>query len=329
MQLSYSPGSPIAAFFEQQGFVLLDGGLATELEQRGQSLNNNLWSASLLIKNPQEIRKVHLSYLDAGADCIITATYQASIPGFVEEGISEKKAKSLIKKAVEIASEAREQYLDNSMNKNQRRIRPLIAASIGPFGAYLADGSEFRGDYSVSTEELRSFHESRWEILGDSSVDIFAFETIPSFQEAVVLLDLLKSTPGIYAWISFSCADDRRISDGTHLAECAELFGKCEQIVGVGVNCTAPKYISSLINQVREGAPAKPIVIYPNSGEVYDESQKSWTGSADRINFGTAAIEWFNLGARLLGGCCRTNPSQIADMRRALLSLLNRKTKMT
>jgi len=329
MQLSYSPKSPIAAFLKQQGFILLDGGLATELEKHGHSLNNNLWSASLLINNPQEIRKVHLSYLNAGADCIITATYQASIPGFVEEGISEKRAKSLIKKAVEIASEARTQYLDNSKNKYQSRIRPLIAVSIGPFGAYLADGSEFRGNYSVSTQELRSFHESRWEILGESSADVFAFETIPSFREAVVLLDLLKSTPDVYAWISFSCADGMRISDGTPLAECAELFSSCEQIVGVGVNCTAPRYISSLIKQVREGAPAKPIVIYPNSGETYDENQKSWIGSSDLINFGTAAIEWFNLGARLLGGCCRTNPSQIADMRRALLSRQNRKKKMT
>ncbi|MCH8982139.1 homocysteine S-methyltransferase [candidate division KSB1 bacterium] len=326
MQLSNSPKSPIAAFFKQQGFVLLDGGLATELEKRGHNLNNNLWSASLLINHPQEIRKVHLSYLDAGADCITTATYQASIPGFAEQGISEKKAKSLLKKAVEIASEAREQYLDNSKNKNPSRIRPLIAVSIGPFGAYLADGSEFRGDYSVSTQELRSFHESRWEILADSSADIFAFETIPSFREAVVLLELLKSTPEVYAWISFSCTDGMRISDGTHLAECAELFVNCEQIVGVGVNCTAPQYISSLIKQVRQGAPAKPIVIYPNSGEVYDENRKSWVGSSDLINLGTAAIEWFNLGARLLGGCCRTTPSQIADMRRALLSLQIRKT---
>ena len=222
---------------------------------------------------------------------------------FRRKRISEKRAEPLIKKAVEIASEAREQYL--------------------------ADGSEFRGNYSVSTQELRSFHESRWEILGESSADVFAFETIPSFREAVVLLDLLKSTPDVYAWISFSCADGMRISDGTPLAECAELFSNCEQIVGVGVNCTAPRYISSLIKQAREGAPAKPIVIYPNSGETYDENQKSWIGSSDLINFGTAAIEWFNLGARLLGGCCRTNPSQIADMRRALLSLQNRKTKMT
>ena len=300
MQLSNPQKSPIAAFLKQQGFVLLDGGLATELEKRGHNLNNNLWSASLLINHPQEIRKVHLSYLDAGADCITTATYQASIPGFVEQGISEKKAKSLLKKALEIASEAREQYLDNSKNKNPSRIRPLIAVSIGPFGAYLADGSEFRGDYSVSTQKLRSFHESRWEILADSSADIFAFETIPSFREAVVLLELLKSTPEVYAWISFSCRDGMRISDGTYLAECAELFVNCEQIVGVGVN--------------------------PNSGEVYDENRKSWIGSSDLINLGTAAIEWFNLGARLLGGCCRTNPNHIADMKKALLSLQIRKT---
>jgi len=181
MQLSNSQKSPIAAFLKQQGFVLLDGGLATELEKRGHNLNNNLWSASLLINHPQEIRKVHLSYLDAGADCITTATYQASIPGFVEQGISERKAKSLLKKALEIASEAREQYLDTSKNKNPSRIRPLIAVSIGPFGAYLADGSEFRGDYSVSTQELRSFHESRCDFAGNLDTPSGDFFTAKGF----------------------------------------------------------------------------------------------------------------------------------------------------
>ncbi len=321
MLLSNSPKSPIAPFFEQQGFLLLDGGLATELERRGHSLNNNLWSASLLINNPKEICEVHLSYLEAGADCITTATYQASIAGFVEQGMSKKKAKSLIKSAVEIACQAKEQYLNSSKNKSPPRPGPLVAVSIGPFGAYLADGSEYRGNYAQSSGELRSFHESKWEILSDSCADVFAFETIPSFQEAVVLLDLLKSTPDAYAWISFSCSDGERISDGTPLAECAGLFAECEQIFAVGVNCTAPRYISPLINQVRKGAPDKPIVVYPNSGELYDENNKSWLGASEQMDFGTAALEWFNLGARLLGGCCRTMPSQIADMRKALLTL--------
>jgi len=316
MEISQVQNSPISTFIKQQGFVMLDGGLATELEKRGHTLNNNLWSAKMLINNPQEIQKVHLSYLEAGADCITTSTYQASIPGFMAQGISKTKAKSLIKKAIEIANETRDQYLDNLVNSPE--LLPLIAASIGPYGAYLADGSEFRGDYSVSTQELRLFHESRLEIICESQFDILAFETIPSFHEAIVLLDVLKSISDTYAWISFSCKDGKRINDGTALQECAEMFNNCDQIIGVGVNCTAPRYISSLIKQVRKGAPAKPVVIYPNSGQIYDENQKSWTGHADKINFETSVTDWYNLGARLIGGCCRTNPGHITDMKNAL-----------
>ncbi|MCP4309895.1 MAG: homocysteine S-methyltransferase, partial [Bacteroidetes bacterium] len=170
-----------------------------------------------------------------------------------------------------------------------------------------------------SNQELREFHESRWEIIRSSGADIFAFETIPSVREAAVLLAILKSTPDVYAWISFSCIDGMRISDGTPIAECAELFGDCDQILAVGVNCTAPRHVSSLINQIHSVIPDKPVVVYPNAGEVYDEDQKNWTGLSDPINFGTASTEWFNLGARLLGGCCRTGPGEIAEMRRALL----------
>ncbi len=321
MSVAYSPGSPVDEIIQQQGFVLLDGGLATELEKRGYDLNHKLWSARVLVDNPEAIRDVHRSYLDAGADCIITATYQASIQGFVEEGLTENQAKSLILSAVDIAAEARDQYLADNQDPLPQGKSPLIAASIGPFGAYLADGSEFRGRYSVTTQALRSFHESRWELLMDSRADLFAIETIPSFPEAVVLLELLKSTPDVYAWISFSCADGERINDGTPLVECAELFSQCRQVVGIGANCTAPGFIASLIGRAKEGAPAKPVVVYPNSGEVYDEVQKSWSCCTEVFDFTTAAVEWFNLGARLLGGCCRTNPDQISNMREALSRL--------
>lgn len=311
-----STKSPFEKIIEQQGFVLLDGGLATELENRGHNLNNKLWSASILINHPQEIKEVHLSYLKAGADCITTATYQATLPGFMAEGISKQIATNLIKSAVKIANEARNQYLE----KNKRNIEPLIAISIGPYGAYLADGSEFSGNYSISKDELRAFHESRLEILMDTKADVFAFETIPSFQEAEVLLDLLKSIPDAYAWISFSCKDGMRISDGSALKDCIKLFKQCKQIIAVGINCTAPRYISSLISEACKGAPDKPIVTYPNAGETYDEKTKSWIGSSDQINIESAVVEWYNLGARLIGGCCRTNPVHIAKIKNALLN---------
>ncbi len=293
--------------------------MATELEKLGHSLNNRLWSASLLDKHPGEIQKVHRSYLEAGADCITTATYQASIPGFLESGFSENKGRALLIRAVEIACDARDQFSEHTGNPQE--LNPLVAASIGPYGAYLADGSEFRGDYSVTDEQLRSFHEPRWEILTTTSADLFAIETIPSFREAAVLHELLESTADIHAWISFSCADGLHINDGTPLAECAELFKSCKQIVGIGVNCTAPRYISSLIREARKGSPNTPVVVYPNSGEVYNGHFKNWTYSSDPVDFGDTAIDWFNHGARLIGGCCRINPHQIGKTKRALLNL--------
>ncbi len=321
MQVSSSTKSPLTVFLEMQGFVLLDGGLATELEKRGHNLNTKLWSAGLLNSHPDDIGAIHRAYLEAGADCIISATYQATVPGFMEAGLSEKEAKSLIQKAVEIARDARDEYFASCRNGNRGKTRPLIAASIGPYGAYLADGSEFRGNYSISPQQLRSFHETRWEILADSGADLFACETIPSFAEALVLRDLLQATPDVFAWVSFSCIDGQRISDGTPIRECTALFEECEQVVAVGINCTAPKFIPSLITEARKGTPTRPVVVYPNLGETYDDTKRAWIGASESVNFAKAAIEWFQLGARLLGGCCRTTPNHIAEMRSSLLSL--------
>lgn len=311
--------SPINPFLQKQGFVLLDGGLATELERLGHNLNHRLWSARLLMNKPEEIRKVHLSYLKAGSDCITSASYQASVPGFISEGKTEKEAKSLLKSAVELACETRDDYFQSSKFQHNYRIRPIVAASIGPYGAYLADGSEYTGNYGISTSKLRAFHNPRWEVLADSSADIFACETIPSLQEAEVLRELLSETPDIYAWISFSCKDEKDISDGTTLKEAVSLFENCEQVVAVGINCTAPRYISSLIEEAQRGAPTKSIIVYPNSGEIYDPIRKIWIGTSDPMDFSKASLDWYDQGASLIGGCCRTGPHHIKAMREALL----------
>ena len=303
--------------FEKQGFVILDGGLATELENRGHNLNHKLWSAKLLLDAPEEIRQVHLDFLNAGADCIITANYQTSVRGFMGEGMSQKEAESLIRGAVRMAVEARDEFL--AQNEDSQRVRPLVAASIGPYGAFSADGSEYHGNYAASDSELRSFHESRWELLQNSGADLFAIETIPSIREAEVLLEVLRYTPDAHAWISFSCKDGERICDATPIAECAQMFNNCDQIIAVGVNCTAPRFIPSLIQRVHQGAPNKPIVVYPNSGETYDQKSKTWNGSVDAIGFQKSAVQWFGLGARFIGGCCRTTPRHISEIRRALL----------
>lgn len=310
--------TPLESFLETQGFLVLDGGLATELEVRGHDLNDPLWSARLLTANPAAIREVHRAYLDAGADCLITASYQASVPGLVARGFSATEAESIIVRSVTLACEARDDFLSSAGNKGAPRIQPIVAASIGPYGAFQADGSEYRGDYELSEDELRAFHERRWEILADSAADLFACETIPSLPEARVLQSLLSATPGVRAWMSFSCRDGEHISDGTRLAECAALFEEDEQVVAVGINCTAPRHITSLIGQARLGAPTKPIVVYPNSGEVYDAENRAWTGESDPSGLGEAALEWFRCGATLIGGCCRTGPQHIRAIKATL-----------
>lgn len=296
---------------------MLDGGLATELENRGHDLSGKLWSAVLLDTQPGEIEAVHLDYLDAGADCITAASYQASIPGFLSAGYPEQKAIDLLRRSVEIACSARDRYLDRVA---AQAVRPLVAASIGPWGAYLADGSEYSGDYPISRRELRSFHEPRWQILTDAGADLLAIETIPNYEEAEVLLELLDASPGVEAWVSFSCKDGIHISDGTPVAECAALFSGCEQVVAVGVNCTAPAHLDSLLRQVRLGEPEKPMVAYPNSGERYDGRNNTWSGDCDPFDLGGATVGWFKLGARLLGGCCRTGPADISAMKQALMA---------
>lgn len=311
-----SKPSPIDPFLEKQGVLLLDGGLATELEKQGFALDTGLWSAHLLLTHPEAIRAVHRSYLDAGANCITTASYQASMAGFLDYGLSERDAASLLKKAVALATAARDAFVE----ERDAPLRPLVAASIGPYGAYLADGSEYRGDYGLSNADLQAFHEPRWEILASSPVDLLACETIPNVQEAEVLLGLLRQTPDRFAWMSFSCRDEIHISDGTPIKECAALFDTCEQVVAVGINCTAPRYINALIEHVRAGAPGKPVVVYPNSGEVYDGASRTWAGTSDPISCSLAAADWFRRGARLIGGCCRMGPQHIQAMRDAVLN---------
>jgi homocysteine S-methyltransferase len=309
--------SLIDTFIKKQGVLILDGGLATELENRGHDLSHRLWSARLLIHDPKAIIAVHRSYLEAGADCIITASYQATISGLLSEGLSEKEAKNLIKKTVDLAGDARDSFLDTLEDKN--RLKPLIAASIGPYGAYLANGAEYRGDYQLSVKELMEFHRPRWELLSDTSADIFACETIPSILEAEALSLLLTDTPNIQAWMSFSCKDGSHISDGTPIVDCISLLNENPGIFAIGINCTSPDYILSLINQIIDCQTAKTIVVYPNSGERFDPHRKKWRGIRSSADFSQLAIEWYKAGARLIGGCCRTGPDYIAALRNTLL----------
>jgi homocysteine S-methyltransferase len=307
--------SPLDIFLKKQGFMLLDGGLATELERRGYNLNHRLWSARLLISETKAIAAVHHAYLLAGADCIISASYQASLSGFMAEGLTQTQAIDLIKKSVEIATEARDKFWDESDNRLPGRLPPIVAASIGPYGAARADGSEYRGDYRIASTKLKDFHAPRWEILANSYADCLACETIPDIKETHVLRSLIEQTPEKYVWISFSCADGEHISDGTPVSEAVSVFSNTPNVLACGVNCTPPRFISSLIKKIQSGIGDKSIIVYPNAGEVYDAGNKTWQGRTDPLNFAGAALEWFDLGSELIGGCCRIGPEHIRVLR--------------
>lgn len=308
--------NPLTPFIRQNGFLVLDGGLATELEARGYNLTDELWSARLLIDEPEAIKSVHSDYLVAGADCIITASYQATIGGFMKRGLSEEEAVGLLRLSIQLALDARDEFWSDLDNRHHRQ-KPIVAASVGPYGAALADGSEYTGDYNLDQEGLVEFHRWRFHILAETGADILACETIPSFQETLALAQLLAEIPERFAWFSFSCSDRYHINDGTPIVDCVGRLDNLEQIAAVGVNCTSPRYIPSLVREVRK-ATEKPIVAYPNSGETYDPQQKRWLGIASSADFAMASKSWCAAGASLVGGCCRTGPDHIRQIRQSL-----------
>jgi len=308
----------LGALLNRQPVLILDGGLATELEAQGCNLDDPLWSARVLVEAPDEIRDLHREYLEAGADCIVTASYQASIAGFGERGMDRAEASTTLLSSVRLAQEAREEFWSVPENRRGRR-QPLIAASIGPYGAFLADGSEYTGDYDLDAAGLEEFHRERLRLLADSGADLLACESIPSRIEAGVLVRLLDETHDARAWISFTCRDAEHLSDGTEIDRVAEEVASSPRVVAVGVNCTAPRNLSGIIARIR-AATDKPIVAYPNSGEIWDSPSRSWRPGEESLDLAFAAPSWVELGARVIGGCCRIGPNDIRRLRRRLLS---------
>ena len=301
--------NPITTILQTRPVVILDGALATELERRGADLRDSLWSAKILLEAPELIRAVHLDYFLAGADCAITASYQATVAGFAGRGLSEAEALGLILRSVQLAVEARDAFWANSAHRVGRP-RPFVAASVGPYGAFLADGSEYRGDYGLSEAELLDFHRPRMAALVAAGADMIACETIPCLIEARALVRLLAEFPGVHAWMSFSAQDEQRICHGERLVDCAAFLDAHPQVVAIGVNCTAPALITGLIRAARS-ATSKPILAYPNSGEIYDAATYSWHGETSCDAFGEQSRQWYAAGARIIGGCCRTTPDHI------------------
>jgi homocysteine S-methyltransferase len=305
--------NPIASILESQNVVILDGALATELERRGCDLNDSLWSARVLLETPELIRQVHADYFLAGADCAITASYQASFEGFARRGLTDAQAADLMRLSVSLALEARDAFWRVPENR-VGRVKPFVAASVGPYGAFLADGSEYRGDYGLTELELMAFHRPRMAVLAASGADMLACETIPSLLEATAIAKLLEEFPGMNAWISFSAKDGVHVNHGETFAECVQALESFPQVIAVGVNCTAPQFIADLLRSAR-GLTQKPIVVYPNSGETYNAILKRWNGESSCQSFATEARAWFEAGANIIGGCCRTNPDHIRALK--------------
>ena len=304
----------LAALLERRGTLVLDGAMATELERAGCDLDHALWSARILLDTPQRISAVHRDYLEAGCDIIASVNYQASVPGFVAQGLSEDAARDLFREAIRIAGRERDAFAQERALEPAEQ--PLVAVSLGPYGAYLADGSEYRGRYAASSEELERFHRERLELaaleLRAGNADLVACETLPSLPEARLIAGLLDELelPG---WIAFACRDSALTCEGQAIAECARALEEHPYVVGVGINCTPPQFVPALLEGLR-GATSKPLLAYPNSGEQYQAATHSWTGENVLSQVEGSTALWHAAGARVLGGCCRSTPENIAQI---------------
>jgi homocysteine S-methyltransferase len=301
--------NPVTTILNDYPALVIDGALATELERRGCDLKDDLWSARILLEQPEIIKQVHLDYFKAGADCAISASYQATVDGFARRGLSKSEATWLIRKSVHLAMEARDEFWSDPANRIGRA-KPFVAASVGPYGAFLADGSEYRGDYGLSETELIDFHRPRLRALIEAKADILACETIPCLIEAQAIAKLLEEFPDTTAWFSFSARDEKHVSEGQAFADCVRQLEDHPQIAAIGINCTSPKYVASLIGDASR-VTEKPVLAYPNSGETYSAETNDWNGDPVVDSFGEQAREWYEAGARLIGGCCRTKPEDI------------------
>ena len=292
--------------------MVIDGSMSTALENMGLDLNHRLWTARALAENPEAVKQVHINYFRAGADCGITCSYQASIPGLISCGYSEEEAEALIRRSVELFLAARDEWWEQE-GRAAGRVYPLCLAGMGPYGAYLANGSEYTGAYEVSDEELCAFHKRRATLLHEAGADILLFETQPSLHEALLEARIAEEMGADY-WISFSCRDGKHNGKGEPVADCAAaLSADHPHLKMIGVNCTKPEYIESLVRCLK-GATELPIAVYPNSGEVYDPVTKTWTHAGGELDFGTYALRYMAAGARAVGGCCTTVEKHIRQV---------------
>lgn len=283
---------------DDDAVVVLDGGLSTALEERGADLSDGLWTARLLAEEPQRVLEAHRAFFDAGAQVATTSTYQASVEGFTAVGMDQETAIRLLLLGIQLAQEARED-----------RAGLLVAASVGPYGAFLADGSEYRGNYGVSPARLRDFHAARIELLASAGPDLLAVETIPDVVEAEVLADLVDEV-GVPAWFCYSIKGDATCA-GQPLTEAYDVLAGRRSIVAAGVNCSDQADVLGAVRAART-ATGLPAVAYPNRGGAWDAATKTWA-YGDAIDLALVDA-WVEAGARYVGGCCGLGPADIATL---------------
>jgi homocysteine S-methyltransferase len=305
-------------FLETCDTVLVtDGGLATELEARGHDLSDALWSARLLMDAPEEITAAHVAFFRAGAMIATSASYQASFDGFAARGLTRGEAARLMRRSVELAQAARAELADDGpvdggpvdggpVDDGRGR---WVAASVGPYGAVLADGSEYRGRYGLSIGELVAWHRPRIEVLAEAGPDVLALETVPDVDEAQALMTAIGGV-GIPAWLSYSIRGERTRA-GQPLAEAFAVARDVPQVVAVGVNCCDPSDVALAVSIAAEVA-GKPVIVYPNSGENWDARRRAWAGRPQFLSW--QPEQWVDAGARIVGGCCRVRPADIAEI---------------
>lgn len=300
---------------EKEAVVVVDGGLSSELQAYQEELNHPLWTARLVERAPEAIKQAHQAFFEAGANIATTATYQASVEGFVKAGHKNIEARTLMRQAVRLAKQARDASAGNQAK--------WLAASIGPYGAFLADGSEYRGDYDLSDLELCAFHAERLALLVEAGVDLVFFETMPNILEVKTLLKLLEKFPDQKACLSVSLKDPGHMSDGTPLEDLQTLVDWHPQIIAYGVNCCPVDWVSPALDLMKSSA-LKPFIVYPNLGGTYNPESKQFEGR-EAIRIGDWVTDWYDKGARFIGGCCGTTAQDIKEVRQVLDKYLENK----
>jgi S-methylmethionine-dependent homocysteine/selenocysteine methylase len=306
-----APRTPVPTLAQAlaAGPVTLDGGLSNQLEAQGADLRDELWSARLLADDPAAVTAAHAAYYAAGAQVVITSSYQASFQGFATRGVDQARAAQLLRRSVELAREAELAAATRDAQQGRAAAPRWVAASVGPYGAVLADGSEYRGRYGLSVAELEHFHAPRLETLMGALPDVLALETVPDTDEARALMNLVRGS-GVPCWLSFS-AVGACTRAGQALTNAFALAADVDEVIAVGVNCCDPQDVRAAV-EIAGAVTGKPVVVYPNSGEIWDAEAKAWRASS---TFDPSLVRtWIEAGARLVGGCCRVGPDAISQV---------------